>query len=260
MRLQVWWKREKSSIQEENISDDDCEKLMSETDKEKTEKKQFCQFAVVIVFLCFSLCVSFLEVRLIFSVLRKIQQLGPADDFPTSSCYGQSMYPSVDSNKMLVSLMYNELFHQRHKTNTSPEAAIQRYLKAGTKTDNKYPSVFIANDNSNDASLGNFVVKQDSIEIPQKGMYEVTTIATVKITKNVTKTTHALYKHRGGVLSSLMWRSYSARAEVMAFHQSVLRDTFLLDKGDKLSVFVSGISNIYEKTTPISIRYVGQKD
>ncbi|XP_061178473.1 uncharacterized protein LOC133187132 [Saccostrea echinata] len=259
MRLQVWWKKEKSSLQEENVSDGDCEKLMSDTDKENSERKHFCQDLVVILFLCFSLCVSCLELKLIFSVLRKIQQLEPESNF-SASCDGQLKFPSVDSNKILVSLMYNELFHQRHPTIKSPEAAIQRYLKAGTKTDNTYPSVFIANGNSNDASSGNFIVKQDSIEIPQKGMYEVTTIATVKITHNVTKTMHALYKHKGKALSPLMQRSYAARAEVMAFHQSVLRDTFLLDKGDNLSVFVSGISSVYEKTTPISIRYIGQKE
>lgn len=108
-----------------------------------------------------------------------------------------------------------------------------------------------------DIAFGNFTANQVSIQIPKKGFYEVSTIATMKITPNITTATHAVFRESGNTTVTIMKRSYSVHADVMAFQQSVLKDTFLLNHGDKLSVFVSRVYGVYEKTTPISIRLIG---
>lgn len=108
-----------------------------------------------------------------------------------------------------------------------------------------------------DIAFGNFTANQVSIQIPKKGFYEVSTIATMKITPNITTATHAVFRESGNTTLIIMKRSYSVHADVMAFQQSVLKDTFLLNHGDKLSVFVSRVYGVYEKTTPISIRLIG---
>lgn len=108
-----------------------------------------------------------------------------------------------------------------------------------------------------DIEFGNFTANQVSIQIPKKGFYEVSTIATMKITPNITTATHAVFRESGNTTVTIMKRSYSVHADVMAFQQSVLKDTFLLNHGDKLSVFVSRVYGVYEKTTPISIRLIG---
>lgn len=110
-----------------------------------------------------------------------------------------------------------------------------------------------------DVSFGDFTpqANRDSIQIPRKGFYEVSTIATMKITPNITTATHAVFRESGNTTVTIMKQSYSVHADVMAFQQSVMKDTFLLNHGDKLSVFVSRVYGVYEKTTPISIRLIG---
>lgn len=157
---------------------------------------------------------------------------------------------------MLVSLMANELMSQNLvNNNTKRTPAIQRFLSAEYKKDNS--RVLLTEAQPYDIACGNFTSNRDSIQIPKRGFYEVSTIATMKITPNITTATHAVFRESGNTTVTIMKQSYSVHADVMAFQQSVLKDTFLLNHGDKLSVFVSRVYGVYEKTTPISVRLIG---
>ena len=125
-------------------------------------------------------------------------------------------------------------------------------------TDPRHSSALIANDNSKDVTYGNFRVNPEFITIPKKGFYEVTTIVTIKLTHNSTEATHALYRQSGDAWVPVMQRTISVHPDVMAFQQSVLKESFFFKSGDKLSLFVSKIYGVSEKTTPISVRYIGR--
>lgn len=235
--------------------------LISETKKISPDKNhKICQ-CLISVLLCGSVLLICIQTAILyFHVLGLLNSNEPSDHLKKPTMSGETSlkprYSSLESLKMLVSLMASELMSQNLvNNNTKRTPAIQRFLSAEYKKDNS--RLLLTKAKPYDIAFGDFTANRDSIQIPKRGFYEVSTIATMKITPNITTATHAVFRESGNTTVTIMKQSYSVHADIMAFQQSVLKDTFLLNHGDKLSVFVSRVYGVYEKTTPISVRLIG---
>lgn len=266
MGVQALWKKmdKTNELDQMEYVNVDIE-LISETKKISPEKSYRTCHCFISALLCGSVLLMCIQIGILyFHVLDVLESKGPSEHLkkPTmlSKENGETslnpMNSSLESLKMLVSLMASERLSQKLLNDkTKMPSVIQRFLSAKYKTD--HSRVLLTKAEPYDIAFGNFTANQVSIQIPKKGFYEVSTIATMKITPNITTATHAVFRESGNTTLIIMKRSYSVHADVMAFQQSVLKDTFLLNHGDKLSVFVSRVYGVYEKTTPISIRLIG---
>lgn len=239
--------------------------LISETKKLYPDRShKICQ-CIVSLLLCGSVLLICVQLGILYlHVLDILSSNEPSEHSTKPTMLNQKnhetsldpMYWSLESLKMLVSLMASERMSRKLvNVETERMPVIQRFLSAKYKKDNS--RVLIAEEKQYDITLGDFTAARESIQIPRKGFYEVSTIATIKITPNITKAAHAVFRESGNSTETIMKKSYSVHADVMAFQQSVLKDVFLLNHGDKLSVFVSRVYGVYEKTTPISVRLIG---